>query len=114
MLAIIKLHVNPKMSTEPNQAEISLESSLTELENHEEFIRRHIGPDDTQVNHMLSTLGIESLDALVESTLPSSIHLDEPLQLPGSVSEADALARLRTIAGPGGSPSWWMELTHRG
>ena len=98
MLAIIKLHVNPKMSTEPNQAEISPESSLTELENRGEFIRRHIGPDDAQVDHMLSTLGIESLDALVESTLPSSIHLDEPLQLSASVSEADALARLRAIA----------------
>jgi glycine dehydrogenase len=75
-----------------------MESPLTELEDHAEFIRRHIGPDDTQVSHMLNTLGIDSLDALIESTLPPSIQMTEPLALARSKSEFATLKRLRQIA----------------
>ncbi len=85
------------MPTEPTPHAAS--SPLSELENHAEFIRRHIGPDDEQISHMLETLGEDSLDALVASTLPASIQTDEPLQLADAISESQALARLRDIAG---------------
>jgi glycine dehydrogenase len=86
------------MPIESKQPEVSTDSPLTGLEDHGGFIRRHIGPDDAQVSHMLATLGVDSLDALVESTVPQSIHSNEPLALPGATSELETLARLRAIA----------------
>ena len=85
------------MSTEINSSEHSKES-LTQLENHAEFVRRHIGPDETQIQHMLDELGANSLDALVAETIPSSIYTNAPLRLPESMGEAATLARLHEIA----------------
>ncbi|HEY5774741.1 MAG TPA: aminomethyl-transferring glycine dehydrogenase, partial [Xanthomonadales bacterium] len=86
------------MPIEPNRPERNVESPLTDLEDHAAFIRRHIGPDDAQIKHMLGVLGLESLDALIESTLPRSIQVDGPLALPEAQSETVALQRLRNIA----------------
>ena len=86
------------MSIEFDQAETTKESPLTGLENQAEFIRRHIGPDETQIRHMLDALDISSLDALVESTLPLSIQTETPLALPKASSEIATLNRLREIA----------------
>jgi glycine dehydrogenase len=86
------------MSYQINQSESKMESPLTKLEDHAEFVRRHIGPNDAQVSHMLDTLGIDSLDTLIESTLPPSIQMTEPLVLAKSKSEFETLARLRKIA----------------
>jgi glycine dehydrogenase len=69
------------MSKKPNSPEESNTSPLSDLEGHTEFIRRHIGPDDSQIDLMLETLGLDSLEALIESTLPPSIQLNEPLAL---------------------------------
>jgi len=82
----------------PRQADRPADSPLTELEDHTGFIRRHIGPDDAEIDQMLNTLGIESLEALIESTLPPSILTIEPLQLPEAASEITTLARLRKVA----------------
>jgi len=86
------------MPTQPSRPETNIQSPITELENHAEFVHRHIGPDETQINHMLGTLGIDSLDSLIESTLPPSIQTDAALNLPVAASEIATLARLRTIA----------------
>jgi glycine dehydrogenase len=63
------------------------------------FIPRHIGPSDTEVQEMLDTIGVESLDALIDATVPESIRLKKPLAVPAGLSEHDALARLRASAG---------------
>ncbi len=47
---------------------------------------------------MLQKLGIPSLDALVEKTVPAGIRLTKPLNLPSAAGESGALAELRTIA----------------
>ena len=86
------------MPIELETPENTKEAKLTALENHGEFIRRHIGPDDEQISHMLGTLGIESLDALIERTLPHSIQINEPLALPKASSEASTLNTLRRMA----------------
>jgi glycine dehydrogenase len=59
---------------------------------------RHIGPRDEQVRRMLAGIGLDSLDELVARTIPQSIRLDEPLDLPEARSESATLARLREIA----------------
>jgi glycine dehydrogenase len=71
---------------------------LYELEGHGEFIMRHIGPRDDQVSRMLSEIGMESLDELTQRTIPRSIRLEEPLNLPEAKTESATLAELREIA----------------
>ena len=55
------------------------------------FDQRHIGPSDADVDAMLDTLGYESLDALVDATIPDSIRTDEPLDLPPALTEQQVL-----------------------
>ena len=58
------------------------DSSLAKLEDHGEFVTRHIGPRDEHIHIMLEQIGASSLDELISTTLPPSIQLDEPLDLP--------------------------------
>ena len=72
--------------------------SLTELEGHDAFIERHIGPNDAEVAHMLHSIGHDSLDTLTDAIVPASIKGTGALALPGSMSEVEALAKIRSIA----------------
>ncbi|PKO83012.1 MAG: glycine dehydrogenase (aminomethyl-transferring) [Betaproteobacteria bacterium HGW-Betaproteobacteria-11] len=76
----------------------ALNLSLSALERRDEFVGRHIGPDDTAVVRMLATLGVDSLDALIAQTVPAAIRSPAPLDLPPPLPEPLALARLRDIA----------------
>jgi glycine dehydrogenase len=60
----------------------------------DDFLRRHVGPADDEVRYMLDTLGADTLDALLDETLPKSIR-DDTLDLPAARSEPDVLAALR-------------------
>jgi glycine dehydrogenase len=66
--------------------------------NVDSFARRHIGPNDDEVREMLRELGFESLDALIDATVPKNIRLDRPLKLPEAKSETEALTELRGIS----------------
>jgi len=72
--------------------------TLVQLEMREDFVRRHIGPGEAQTAAMLETLGLGSLDELVESAVPESIMTDRPLNLKASMSERDALSYLRRMS----------------
>jgi glycine dehydrogenase len=74
-------------------------SSLAELQRHEEFIGRHIGPSEAEIATMLAYLGQADLDALVDEIVPQSIRLKAPLALDAPLGEAEALARLGELAG---------------
>ncbi|MEC7292492.1 MAG: glycine dehydrogenase (aminomethyl-transferring), partial [Actinomycetota bacterium] len=64
-----------------------------------EFPRRHIGPDKSNVKEMLEALNLESLDSLIDLAVPTNIReASEPLTLPEPLTEAEALAQLREIA----------------
>src|SRR5210317_811957 len=71
--------------------------NLKSLENAEEFLGRHIGPDDAEVGEMLGELGLDSLDALVSSTVPANILLKEDLKLGSAMTENMALSELKTM-----------------
>jgi glycine dehydrogenase len=71
---------------------------LAELENHDEFLARHIGPNDEEIAQMLAVVGRPSLDALVDAIVPDSIKLRQPLALPAPASEEQALAKIAAIA----------------
>jgi glycine dehydrogenase len=62
------------------------------------FSRRHIGPNGDEIAAMLSEVGFESLEALIDATVPKNIRLGDELDLPGPKSETEALAELRAIA----------------
>ena len=72
--------------------------SLFELENHADFIQRHIGPTRKQQRRMARAIGYDSLDALIDDTVPGSIRREQPMNLPGARSERDVTARLKEIA----------------
>ena len=68
--------------------------SLTEL-----FTDRHIGIKPADAELMLSLLNVRDLDELVETTVPKTIRdLSSDLQLPDSLSEQEALLKLKEIA----------------
>ena len=73
-------------------------TDLAALEAADEFVGRHIGPQGDDIDHMLGVVGAASLDELISQTVPASIRVDEPLDLPAAVGEAEVIARLRDLA----------------
>ena len=73
--------------------------SLESLSQRDDFQKRHLGPSPSDVSEMLSSLGLECLDGLMDETLPKAIRLNESLDLPSSCTEAEALGELRKLAG---------------
>ena len=71
---------------------------LNQLQQTDDFIHRHIGPSPTDIEAMLQTVGAGSLDELMVSTVPKSILLDSELNLPGSSTENDAIAKLKELS----------------
>lgn len=64
----------------------------------ERFWHRHIGPDDEQVKEMLQTIGAQSLDQLMDETVPQGIRLKKQLELDEPMSEYRFLEEFREIA----------------
>src|SRR5210317_345409 len=72
----------------------SLEGLLAE----DEFHQRHLGPDAAEQQVMLAALGLSSLEALIDQTVPESIRLRRPLNLPAPTTEQQALKGLKALA----------------
>ncbi|WP_213990634.1 aminomethyl-transferring glycine dehydrogenase [Sodalis sp. dw_96] len=73
--------------------------TLSQLEHHDAFIQRHIGPSPEQQAHMLSAVGAATLDALIGQIVPADIQLAAPPAVGEAATEAQALAELKAIAG---------------
>ena len=63
-----------------------------------EFAGRHIGTNEAEKNEMLKTIGINTLDALIDKTVPAAIRLKNPLKLPVAQTEFEYLDELKKIA----------------
>src|ERR1043165_441424 len=63
------------------------------------FVQRHIGPGTSEVSEMLKLCGFPTLDALIDSAVPSRIRFNKSLNLPASRSEHGLLLELKEIAG---------------
>ncbi|MBO1256473.1 aminomethyl-transferring glycine dehydrogenase [Alteromonas sp. 5E99-2] len=72
--------------------------SLSQLEQKEGFIRRHVGPSDSEINTMLETVNAASLDDLIAQTVPQSIMLPNGIEVGESYTEVEALAQLKAVA----------------
>jgi len=71
---------------------------LAQLEQTQDFIRRHIGPSAAQIETMLADIGATSIDALIDEIVPSDIRLAELPAIGDSKTEVQALADLKAIA----------------
>ena len=72
--------------------------TLRELENQGAFIDRHIGPNDQEIGQMLETLGFSTLEEMTDAIVPGKIKSTAGLELPSSMTEVDAIAKIRTVA----------------
>ena len=73
-------------------------ASLDSLLYRNEFVDRHIGPDEGEIRDMLAVLDLESLEDLVRRTVPAAIADGKALALAAPVPESEALDRLKAIA----------------
>ncbi len=64
----------------------------------DKFVNRHIGPNETEMEVMLTEIGINSLDKLIDETIPANIKLGKKLQLDAPVSEYKFLEALEKVA----------------
>ena len=71
---------------------------MSRIDSPADFEARHLGPDRADIEAMLETIGYDSLDSLADQTVPSSIQLSRPLELPQALTEAELISRLRDIA----------------
>jgi len=74
------------------------DGALASLEDHDAFVRRHVGTSDDAQAAMLEALGFASIDALMDAVVPKAIRLDDALPLPPPCTEAEALAKLERLA----------------
>ncbi|TMN92928.1 glycine dehydrogenase (aminomethyl-transferring) [Pseudoalteromonas phenolica] len=72
--------------------------SLEQLEQKQDFIRRHIGPTPAQVSDMLSALNVSSVEELITQTVPAGIRLEQGLAVGESRTEVEALSYLKSVA----------------
>ncbi|NJK53832.1 MAG: hypothetical protein HC936_15425 [Leptolyngbyaceae cyanobacterium SU_3_3] len=69
-----------------------------ELSYTDRFVDRHIGPRPSDLQQMLSELGLDSMEALISKAVPPAIRLRQPLKISASRSEYELLAELKAIA----------------
>ncbi len=53
----------------------------------ENFTRRHIGPNSSDLNKILSTIGVNSVEQLLKQTIPEKIRLKKALNILKVISE---------------------------
>uniref|UniRef100_A0A667Y4C8 glycine dehydrogenase (aminomethyl-transferring) n=1 Tax=Myripristis murdjan TaxID=586833 RepID=A0A667Y4C8_9TELE len=68
------------------------------LPRHDDFAERHIGPGEREKREMLDALGLESIDQLIENTVPASIRIQRSMKMDDPVCENEVLEALQKIA----------------
>ena len=61
------------------------------------FSERHIGPRGSQIQDMLSLIGVSSLDVLINETVPNNIRLQSPMKLDLPMSEPEYLEHIQAL-----------------
>jgi len=68
------------------------------LEHPDKFVNRHIGPRDNQMKEMAEVCGADSVDQLINETIPSNIRLKNELAIAPAVNEHTFIKNLEEIA----------------
>jgi glycine dehydrogenase len=93
-------------SQSPTIADTQIPAAATEpvpsvhplLQPSDTFVRRHVGPNAHEIQAMLAALGVDSLDELMDKTVPAAIRLQRPLNLGQPRGEFELLAELKALA----------------
>ena len=64
----------------------------------EKFAHRHIGPNPTELNIILKTIGVESVEELLNQTIPDNIRLQKDLNIPAGISEMEVLNEIKKLS----------------
>jgi glycine dehydrogenase len=64
----------------------------------ENFSRRHIGPSTSELNNMLETIGVDSIEDLLSQTIPDKIRLKTDLNIPDAISEMEFLKEIKKFS----------------
>ncbi len=64
----------------------------------EQFKNRHVGLTEAEKQIMLTTIGVNSVEELVDQTIPADIRLSKPLSLPSPLSEYEYAEEIAHIA----------------
>jgi len=64
----------------------------------EKFARRHIGPNAIELNIILKTIGVESVEELLNQTIPDNIRLKKDLNIPEGISEMEFLKEIKKLS----------------
>ncbi|MBP8792967.1 MAG: aminomethyl-transferring glycine dehydrogenase [Lutibacter sp.] len=62
------------------------------------FVLRHIGPRKHEVDEMIKTIGVQSIEELIDKTIPSDIRLKNNLNLPIALSEYEYMFHIQELA----------------
>jgi len=62
------------------------------------FVYRHNGPRGKEIEQMLQKIGVATIDELIDQTIPQTIRLNQPLNLPEGMNEFEFLNHIREIA----------------
>lgn len=71
---------------------------MSKIKFFDQFTDRHIGPNHTETKEMLSTIGVDSLDQLIDETVPDNIRLQRELNIPEAQTELEYLRELKEIS----------------
>jgi glycine dehydrogenase len=77
---------------------IQKRAAFDDLQQHTDFIDRHIGPGEADKKAMLAALGFDSMDAFIKKVVPSAILSHDELKLDKALSEPEVLDELHKIA----------------
>ncbi|MFN4205477.1 MAG: aminomethyl-transferring glycine dehydrogenase [Agrobacterium albertimagni] len=77
---------------------MTTEFQFTDYDPYDFANRRHIGPSPTEMTEMLKVIGYQSLDELIDATVPGSIRQKVPLTWGAAMTEREALDKLRETA----------------
>jgi len=62
------------------------------------FVLRHVGPRENEINDMIKTIGVSSVDELINKTIPADIRLANDLNLPKAMSEYEYMTHIQELA----------------
>src|SRR5664279_4673309 len=64
----------------------------------DKFVNRHIGPREKEIREMLDVIGVNSLDELIDQTIPANIRLEKPLNLANGLTEREYYRKILKLA----------------